>query len=793
MKLAWLAAVLQPHDVAPHPNFPDDGYDSGGPARLAAVVLGDLWRSHRAAELASGSKDDVVVLAERCLRPDTIAVSVAELARRLTGPRPNDVAQAAALTLITCSAAAELDDYGTSLRVLDAQLRWTPEVRKSDDALLRAALLQQKALRLRDAGQPYLPTTLEAAKALSELDVDDCSPFPTSPGISWSSHTTVAQIRGTLVAAVASLIPIEASEVAQAAGLPTWQEQVRGSPPSITLRTARKRAETYADYVGQVFARQFGSRTRYIGGPIRPDLFYIALALELLGHAGVYGARKELALLRLIQPDGEPTDVPDALRLLRHAAARNELDLALRRLRAAGPLSALSHDARQILRTRTAPELLRTVELRVLRVAAELLAPAEARVALDAIRATLAEGGPPDLPGHSELLVLRKEAAWVTAAALGNACGATGEVAALLLDEAANEQEHDQLLDRALRRATAEVEWAEVPRNVQEAWLELLDTHAARLPSTAELVATRLGRPAPAGISSSAMDGLVVGLNAALGGGPIDPELARDGVPLVREELARIRSDAAQGAYSLGGVSVAEVAAGLVLVVGADELWPDLADFLLDPAVQREDRTRPFERLARAELSLPEWVAVRFREHAQQLLTNPGPEELFEAQLVPYPAALRFLGGHRLIADAEAYDAIAILAGAGSESRREAAVAVSLLAARAPRGDLLALALPLARDDDVEVRANAAPALALLSQLEEALGAVAHRRLSELLLEDGLLVPLQVLRALANVPGDLPEAVRRQVEGLADQHPARSVRVEARRLIKPRPPTGHAT
>jgi hypothetical protein len=99
MNLAWLAAVLQPHDVAPHPNFANDKYDREGPARLAAVVLGDPWRSHRAAELASGD-DDVVMLAERCLQTETIAVSVAELAGRLTGRRPNDLTQAAALALI---------------------------------------------------------------------------------------------------------------------------------------------------------------------------------------------------------------------------------------------------------------------------------------------------------------------------------------------------------------------------------------------------------------------------------------------------------------------------------------------------------------------------------------------------------------------------------------------------------------------------------------------------------------------------------------------------------------------
>src|SRR5258708_19383251 len=132
MNLAWLAAVLQPYDVAPHPNFADDDYDSGGPARLAAIVLGDPWRSHRAAELAGKiDDDDLVALAERCLRTDTIAVSVAALASRLTGPRPGDLAQAAALALIASSPAAELDDYGPGLPVLDPHLLSTPHTTAS--------------------------------------------------------------------------------------------------------------------------------------------------------------------------------------------------------------------------------------------------------------------------------------------------------------------------------------------------------------------------------------------------------------------------------------------------------------------------------------------------------------------------------------------------------------------------------------------------------------------------------------------------------------------------------------
>jgi hypothetical protein len=422
--------------------------------------------------------------------------------------------------------------------------------------------------------------------------------------------------------------------------------------------------------------------------------------------------------------------------------------------------------------------------LQVLRFTADLLAPAEARVALDAIQTTLAAGGPPDLPGRSQLLVLRKEVAWVAAAALGNACGAAGEVANLLLDEAEKQRQNDELLDRGLGRAVAEIEWEDVPQSVRQGWIRLLRTRGASLPGTAEVVSRQLGSQALAQVSPSAIDSLAHRLNAALSGKPIDPTLRREGVPIVREALNTIRSDAAKGTYSMGGISAADIAAGLIVMAGSQELWPELTDFLLDSRVHREDRTPAFERLARADLSLPAEVTARFHAHAQDLLLATQTPHLFEASLVPYPSALRFLGAHGLLSDADTYDAVATLSGAASATGRyEAAVTVAVLAVTLPRSHLLALALPLSRDDDVDVRANAGRALAALVQPTEPLGAVALRRLTELLAEDGLLAPLLVLRALRDVRGGLQAEVRRQVEELAEQHPSRSVRAEAKNLL----------
>jgi hypothetical protein len=231
------------------------------------------------------------------------------------------------------------------------------------------------------------------------------------------------------------------------------------------------------------------------------------------------------------------------------------------------------------------------------------------------------------------------------------------------------------------------------------------------------------------------------------------------------------------------GLQYTKCPAGLVLFADAEELWPELTDFLLDSAVPRQEKTPAFERLTKFGTPLPQEIAERFRENSQELLAEASQLSL-EPLVAPYPAALRFLAVHGLIGDSETYSKVAVLADSENlDSRREAAATVAVLAAWAPQVGLLAFVLPLARDNDVEIRARAARALALLAGREDALAAVSDQRLGELVSEDGLLVPLYILRALRDISGGLPHAIRSRIEDLADRHPARSIRIEAKKLL----------
>lgn len=796
MNLAWLAAVLEPRDVARHPNF------SGRPARptpverLAAAVVGGDWlfavrEDDEEQEPAGPSEEtELVALAEGTLRASTIAESVAVLARRLRTGDVTDPALAVALALMTCCGAAELDDYETCFAVLDDASRLIPDDDDNDGRLARAAVLQQRALRLRDAGRPYVDAALAAGRLALRVDPTRCTGFATSLGVSWDSRTTCAEIRGALIDASAATVPSEHDAAARDAGLPDWQARVKAPATLFAQRSTAVRAASYARYVRQAFDRSYRTAGWTVGGSQPSDLFHSALAAELLGHPAASHRRHELALLRLVQPYPELAQDRDVIRLLRHGSARTDLDLVLRRFRMAGPLTALSADARQILSARTsAPELLRSVELRVLQVAADLLAPAEARRGLDAVQDVLAAGGPGDLPGEGQLPLLRKEYAWRAAAALANACDAQTEAADLLLAEA-TAAGADELADRYVAGAVRIVEWKRVAPRAVAGWRVWTAEHAEAFPATAEAVWDALDLSAPASEAGGTLDAVVTALNAAIRGSATAPALGAEATDAVRRSLVEVLSEAARGVSHFGGVEPADVAAGMISVAGAADLWPELAAVLADPAVRQTSKARAFERLARAaDLAIPDAHAVAFRERAGTLLR--ADDDPFEPRgLTPYPPALRFLAVHRLLPDPEVMDLIAALAGSQEPTARaEAARTVAAVAAARADPDLLVLALSFARDVDVDARAHAGRALASLSTLPGPLAAVANRRLIDLLREDGLLAPTLLLDALAGVSARLPLAVREQVAALGTDHPSRAVRAAAAAVLQR--PTRH--
>lgn len=785
MNLAWLAAVLQPRDVM----YAADGEHAeehwSGVAHLAGLVLGGNWK-RQLKELPSDPQEaEVLQIAERCLRQDSIDDAVYELAAHLRERPSEDEAQGVALALLLCSAAAELDDFETGIGALGAQLDRLDGLRGPDVQLLRAAVYQQRALRARDSGGPYVNDLLEVGRILSTFDPAECSEFPTSKGIAWSSRKTSADMHDGLLRAASGLYPMDEP---LPNGILLTRAQLSSEPWSAAdTRAWSKQADEYPRFVEQQFEKWSGTAGRVVFiGRAGADIFHALLGLELIGSRLVRSVRKNLALMRLSQDVDDPSLAADALRLLRHAGASKELSHALRRIRAAGPLAALAKDARQVVGRRLGTTSLRTVEIDVLAAASDLLTKPEARRAIDAIEAALdSELGPAGIVGEWKLPVLQRETAWKALAALAGPAQSEDRVARTLLKELEQLAQDVELGDRGLRAAVVRLDWKQVVPETRRRWSRTLESRRQDFPASFEGLASFAEDAPDVRGEADPLERLASWVNAEIRGQrhsnepPLDEEA-------VRRAMARVREHAAMGRFSFGGTNAADIAAALVSTGHGVGLWTDLAEFLMDSRVARDDRTPALDRLAFSHPEIPPEAALLIRQKANGALhgASSTPGLSMENQLVPYPAAVRFLSVCGFMDVGETYGYIAQFAGSGDEvARREAARTVALLARHSPREDLLSLVLPLSHDNDASVRAQVAVALAHLAATSDALAAVADGRILQLLGEDGVEIPLMAIRALGNASIPLSEKLAAQLEWARDSHPSRSVRMAAAEVV----------
>ncbi|MCG5446167.1 hypothetical protein NIE79_004735 [Micromonospora sp. NIE79] len=775
MNLAWIAAVLAPNEVATRPTAFDEAQDGQEPARLADLVLGRLR--------VDAPGGPLLRAARRTLFNDTIREAVPELAVLVHESAQTDPARAAAYGLVLCSAAAELDDYATCFDTLDLLLE---AVRgdSADEALVRAALLQQSAIRHRDANRPHLRYSESAASALGRVQPESCTPFPTG-GDDIRPEDVIVTMIDNLRAAISSLVTQREADQEGLHDVLEWRLTAQRRGSELTRRANLERANRYADYVKATFKEEFDRRRRIFGTGSYSDLFVSALFLELAGHGNAYAARRELALLRLMQLNQNAADAADTLRLLRHATAKDELAFVLRTFIDAGPLSGLATDARQILHKRSDPDLLRIVELQVLEAAADLMTSEEARQGLDAVRAVLDAGGPPDLPGKWQLRVLRRSVAWSAAAALSNVCGATNEIAGLLLAEARNSPlEEGQIFDAELGRAVSLMDWDQVGAAERELWRVERTRLSDRLPGTMSLVSARAALPAEPAKSASWLERLAVDLNNMMHQHRQATPLLNREVVSLREELLRIRADAAAGQFSTGGLSVADIAAAAAIVAETTDLWPDLTEFLLDVRVSREDRSQAFDRLARAEITLPNEVVSSFAQGIRHAIITRSVD-VYTAESVPYPAALRFGAAHGLLEEIEVADyAARLLGSADAVSRIEGVRTVALFANKGIFESLATLVLPSIEDENVDVRAMTAVALVQYARRDGPMRSLFLTRIIDLLDSDGILLPRATLDAIAEAPDLLHPGypLYQRLASLMD-HPAFSIRRRAGKLL----------
>jgi hypothetical protein len=681
-----------------------------------------------------------------------------------------------------------MDDYHTCDIILETLISRINPV-DAENMLLRAVVLQQRSLRLRDSGRAGSQSSTEVAELLDAVDIKLCTRFNTAPAVDETSEETLKHIVAALRhAAWSSTSPFERED--ESRSIPPWRVQIRTPTPEQLLLIDADRAHEYYDFLNETYKRIFRRGTVTVFGEQRSaELFFAQLSLELLGHSRVYIARKELALMRLIQNQTGLVDVPlgDVIRLLRHAGAEAELKLALDQIRSAGPLYALSDDARQILARRLKPNLLRPTELLVLQYAADSLTKDEAATALIAVQ-TLIDAGPlPSNSGFNQPQYILLEKAWMTAAALGNAAEREDTVAMMMLEAASDAKfSGHEVWDIAIGRSIRLIDWSRISKADVQKWGRWLAQSSEEMPATAEIIARQTGAPMRTleGPATSLRDVADV-LNNTIrrNNRTVQPSESSNLTRIVTDALSQIRADAARGTSSFGGIEAGDVAAAIIVELDVPELWIPLTEFLMDPLVAREHKSPAFERLARNRQQLPEDAALIFRENSHTLLDSHEDTRLSFDTIVPYPAALRFLSQYELISESEIFSRVAHLAGSDDSSTREqASSCLAEISKSQPSLWMLALATQLSHDASADVKANAGRSLALLESSLPQLSDVAARRIVELLNEDGLVVPLLLLREFRDVR-ELNSDVLAQINRLREEHPSRLVRVEAASLM----------
>ncbi|MDI6514753.1 hypothetical protein QMA61_00920 [Streptomyces coelicoflavus] len=765
MNLAWIVALLRPMDLLSGRSVEE----SDPTCQLAALVAGEpLYRHKFEVDLAT---DELGIKSvAQSLDSSVIREGLVGLVRHVVEQPDGDIAHACALGLMACCAAAEIEDYAACELVLESLLSRIEANGRSDLSLLRALVLQQKSLRLWDTGQNFQAVSTEALRLIGQVTVKNLPTCKLGPYADFDA--TMSHLIAALRRAIWSLAPtVGISQVSAWSGFPA-REQVLKSPRSEQLvKVSADRAEVYAKFVQQTFRNRFGGRTRYIvGGPEVPDTFAQELALELVGHAGVRESRKELALLRLIQIDAyeQSEHLRDALRLLRHSGAYKELSLAVERFRMAGPLWALSEDARQIIERRTGPYAIGRNELRVLRAAAELMTTTEANRALRAVQ----DWNNESYAGES----------WQTAVFLSKSAGKDSEVSEVILRQVEGRDGRADRLDAELARTVRSMDWSKVRPAVKAQWSHWWRNGSDSWPATAESLLGVLEIEPDDSVPLRDLDAVAVRINGAIRGASMPPSIVQQAVELVAPELHALIREAQGNSYSMKVLSAADIAAGLISYCGAD-LWDDLTACLVDPRISRSETDAAFERLSRERPPITGSASKLIRRSARRILEKRDRFFDSSSEVTPYPEALRFLAAYSLIDDDVLFASVAELAGNSSAAVREqAARTVATIAEVRQDTWILALAIQLSHDHDVAVRSHAGHALAPLADNDELAPNLIQDRIVQLLGEDGIATPLRLLDAMKN-QRPIAADVRNKVEQLLSDHPSRNVRRAAEAVI----------
>ncbi|GAA4672361.1 hypothetical protein [Nocardioides nanhaiensis] len=798
-ELGWLAALLAPRDVAPHPNFwTGDVVTPYGVLGLLAAGrrsdYGRLTTFDRDADKAA-SVSRFGPLYEAFLDSMTVgtveqgAVQLREMSLNGLGDY-RDIGFRCACAVLAASALSEVEKFAEADQALRGVLKSLDVERSAAEGLLAAWLLCVRSLHYWDSGQDPRRLVRDALRLCEQLDVESLPEFEVSTG-------SPRDVREITIDLIESIEWVGHSYLARTAtSVDERLAPLRRRTPIAVWRSRGHAADSLSERLKHDFKRLFSSAVEItysfgnVNIPGDRDLSESLLWHEYSGSSVAHHYRELLGLARFRQgrADGESWLMAEGLRLLRQANSEKNVEFACASLLREGPLQVLQQDASLVIR-RLHEGQLRQVELVVLKYAAPVLdegARVEALNGLFEIRNV-----PPVQRGASwQHSGVYAEKVWTAIRELARANGSGVEKLSVLLSDIvrladANEEGGiDHFMARVLDRWSAE-DWKDhgVMEQVRSMrlhaslaeWKQVRVSLERVADSNPELAEYNFAAPTDVASVARRVDRSLHDVES------LDQGVVETAMGIIRDDLRRLESTASSGIFTGGSIATADVAVALMLQTGRDDLWPDVLRTLTDPEVQRDDKTAALERMTRNVKKMPVLVAECAAERTGELLSG-GPA-FADDVLSPYPAAVRFLAAIGVLEPAEAVQFVAgLMARRTSQAMREAAHTVVVLA---PDGDgqpwVTTVSVWLTFDSDVEVRSLAGQALGLAA---ERLSGAELDRLRALLEQDGTSVPRHVIAGLSDSGFRLPESIKATMQSLAGTHLSADVRAEAAVLLE---------
>lgn len=519
--------------------------------------------------------------------------------------------------------------------------------------------------------------------------------------------------------------------------------------------------------------------------PVQTPLMGALLRAEAVGDwYELHEARRRLGRYRLLASVGVPERRPvPALYLLRRGNEVNELRRAIRWYHFEGPLTPLREFGAGVA-AMTWSDVTIQADLVALRETADLLTPEVATAALDRILGNL-KGL---LAGVSHAR-LESEVFEALASLLPVASDRHDEVARhlrLVLSTTA-----DTSRIQSATSLLQAIDWQAVDGGQLAWWYDYCIDHLAgatdhRFTSAIlvrELPPTDRLRSATEAAFHQQPDLLTAA--HALATGSLRSAVVSQIARIARDQLQKIRADAAKGTHGFGAfIDAPSLLTHLLLEYPRQPGWQDLLSFLQDPSVAPSNKVGPLRALSVRQGGLPALVSRRLaawvRRPVQHVELPMQDIDQFRAIVLLLRFQYRAKPSDRLLTDL-----LALATSSSRAARREAAGILPHTPSVLPLETPLTLALTLSRDQASEVRGAAASALARLTARSAGpLSLLAWERVLESLKDPGAIAPQWTIGGLAETERDhWPTTLRHVLADLATAHISNDVRNAASRLL----------